>query len=543
MSKVLGLCFSRSSQLLLVTIFLMVLPTFLYWNTTWLPYGLRDDYSVTRESREEHGKEVQFCGSQARPIYGWLLQTTFKHIDHIRDLSWSRLIGSFCLGLLSATACAILFLMYGWSLVTAACVGALLALVPSGQMVASWSILWPYAVSALLSMCAFAIAERSFRDSTRSWVKRLGWACLAGVVVIASSWIFQPNGLFYLVFVAVGVVRRGEWSRQTSRLRLIQHMLLLGGSLLLAYAFIRLFFAIGWLPMSKRIAFEPDIPGKLVWFARNALPNALALLVLNDFQGRTTPYYQIAVAAMGLLLLSGGMLVGRRHGWREAVVWFGAFLVLVVGAYSINIVASERWPSYRTIYPLVGIVIVFSAASMEVLGEAVPVLKRWRHGLGLALVVVAAVLARKQAYELIAVPQNKEYRLVEQESKKLDLARDQKVYVITPTPAIAPARLLYSDEFGSLSTDSDWVPKEILKLVFYEKYPAMPPCRSLDHMVSGEKPPREGSYDVVIDLRGLRSLPELKLSAGVPRCGRRPSSQWPRRFFRFVGRHRGTRPD
>jgi hypothetical protein len=286
--------------------------------------------------------------------------------------------------------------------------------------------------------------------------------------------------------------------------RLIQHLLLLMGALLMAYALIRLFFALDLLPMSKRIAFEPDLPGKLVWFARNSLPNAMALLVLNDFQGRTAPYYQMAVAAMGLLLITGGVLVGRRRGWRESVVWFGGLVVLVIGAHGINIAASERWPSYRTIHPLVGVVIIFSAAAMEVLGEAIPILKRSRHYLGLVLVAVAAVLARHQAYELIAVPQNKEYRLVEQESKKLDLARDQKVYVITPTPAIAPARLAYSDEFGSLSTDSDWVPKEILKLIFYEKDPTIPPCRSLNHMVSGEKPPPPGLYDVVLDLRGLR---------------------------------------
>jgi hypothetical protein len=494
--------------LFFVLLALLALPTFLYWNTTWLHYGLRDDYSVTRESREEYGKEVRFCGSQARPIYGWLLQSTFKHIDHIRDLSWARLGGSVCLGLISAGACAILVLMFGWSLVTAACLGALLALVPTGQVIASWSILWPYAFSALLAMSAFATAEHSFRQPVDSRAKRLMLTSIASVLVISSTWVFQPNALFYLVFVAAAVVRRGEWIKQSSRIRLFQHLLLLGGALVVAYLLIRLFFATGLLPISKRIAFEADLPGKLLWFARNALPNALAMLVLNDFQGRTAPYYQIAVVSTTLLIITGGILVGKRHGWRQAAFWFGALLVLVVGSYSINIVAAERWPSYRTIYPLVGVVLVFMAASMEVLGEAIPSLKRFRHGLGLMLVVAAAILARRQAYELIAVPQNKEYRLVEQESKKLDLTRDQKVYVITPTPSIAPARLLYSDEFGSLSIDSDWVPKEILKLIFYENYPTQPRCTSLDHMVSGEKPPPPGLYDVVIDLRGLREMPE-----------------------------------
>ena len=501
-----GVRFSRSSKILLVTLFLFVLPTCVYWNTIWAQYGLRDDYGVVRESREEPGAVVRFCGSHARPIYGWLLQMSFKHIDHIRDISWARLGGSAMLGLLAASVCATLVLQYGWSLLTAACVGALLTLVPSAQIVACWGILWAYDVSTLLSLAAFAIAEHSFRQPKASWTKRLCLFGLASLLVVASALNYQSNSFFYLVFVAIGVVRRGVWSRASSRVRLIQHGLLLVGALLMAYALIRLLFAFDLLPMSKRIAFEPDLPGKLVWFAHNSLPNALALLVLNDFQGRTAPYYQIAVAAMGLLLLTGGVLVGRRRGWRESVVWFGGLVALLIGAHGINIVASERWPSYRTIHPLVGVVIVFSAAAMEVLGEAIPFLKRSRHALGLVLVVVAAFLARRQTYELITLPQNKEYRLVEQESKKLDPARDQKVYVITPTPALAPVRLAYSDEFGSLSTDSDWVPKEILKLIFYEKYPTLPPCRSLDHMVSGEQPPPPGLYDVVLDLRGLRAM-------------------------------------
>jgi hypothetical protein len=109
---------------------------------------------------------------------------------------------------------------------------------------------------------------------------------------------------------------------------------------------------------------------------------------------------------------------------------------------------------------------------------------------------------------LIAVPQNKEYRLVVQESAKLDLTRDQRVFVITPTPSIAPVRLMSTDEFGSLSTDSDWVPKEIMKLHLYENHLGAQACRSLDHMDSVEKPPPPGSYEVVIDLPGLRDMAE-----------------------------------
>jgi len=273
--------------------------------------------------------------------------------------------------------------------------------------------------------------------------------------------------------------------------------------MLTAYALIRGAFALEWLPMSKRVAFEHDLIGKLIWFCHETLPNGLALLVLNDFHGRTQPWYGLAVTATSVLIGAGGVLVFKRRGWREGMVWFVGLVVLLIGSHGINLMAAERWASYRTIFPLMGVVLVYMAASMELVGEVLPAVKRLRGVFGVGLVVVASLMARKQAYELLAVPQHEELELVRAESKKLDLTRDQKVYVITPTPEIAPAHWLYSDEFGSLSTDSDWVPKEMMKLLFLEASPGVPTVRSLDHIVSGEKPPPPGLYDVVIDLRGL----------------------------------------
>jgi len=483
-----------------------MLPICVYWNTTWAHFGLRDDYGVAREAHEEPGKEVLFCGSQARPVYGYLMHAEFQYLDHIGELSWARLTGSVLLGVLAASTCVMLVWLYGWSVLTAACVGALFALSPSAQVIASWGILWPYVVSALLSTLAFVLAENAFRLSLsfQCWKSRAlaGAAMLLAMISVLN---YQPVSLFYLVFIAAAVVRRGEWTKQGSRRKLVFHLLLFGGAMLMAYALIRLAFAAEWLPMSKRIAFEHDPVGKLVWFVQQVLPNAFALFVLNDVHGRTAPYYQIAVGVTSLLLLAGGFLAGRR-GWSMTLLWFGGLVVLLIGSYGINLLAAERFFSYRTVFPLVGVVIIFLAASLEQVGEVIPLLKRWRHGIALTVVAVAALLARWQTYELIARPQNAEYRLVERESKKLDLTRDQRVYVITPTPELAPTSLTYADEFGSLSTDSDWVPKEMMKLIFHEKYPESPRCTSLDHMVSGAKPPPPGLYDVVLDLRGLREL-------------------------------------
>jgi hypothetical protein len=493
----------------ILALVLFIGPTFLYWKTTWTEYGLRDDYSVTREAHEEDGKQVQFCGSQARPLEGWLLEKSFLYIDNVREMSWSRLGGSLTLGLMGAGSFLVLVMLHGWRMTTAACLGAMFAVVPSAQVIASWSILWPYELAAVLSMLGFVVAESGFRRGG-GLVRQGLWCAAAACLVVSSVWIFQPNGLFYLVFVAVKVVRRGELLQKAPRTRILQHLLLLAASMLLAYVLIRLVFAAGWLPMSKRVAFEHDYLGKLVWYAKNSLPNALAVLVLNDLQGRTSPYFQMAAAFTSLLIVWGGVLVFRRRGFREGLLWFAGMLFFLLGAYGINLMVSERWASYRTIYPLVGVVLVYLAASVELLGESIAVIKRFRFVLGVGLVATAAVLARNQAYELIAVPQNLEWRLVQSEAAKLDLSKDQRVYVITPTPEMVPAALRYSDEFGSLSTDSDWVPKEMLKLLLREKLSEKSPCRSLDHMISGSEVPKAGAYDVVLDLRGLRNLQAAK---------------------------------
>lgn len=500
----LGIGLRRGGWLALGSALLILLPVTLYWNTTWAEFGLRDDYGVLREALEEPHMIERFCGSHARPVFGWLLRATFTQFDTIGDLAWARFLGAMLIGVLAACVFQVLVRLHGWSVLTAVVVSAMLTVLPSVQVVAGWAILWPYTVSALFSLGAFVAAERGFRVSAGLSWRQAGWCGLAGALVVASVWVYQPNGLFYLVFVAVKVVRRGEILEPAPRYRLIQHMALLGAAMLTAYALIRLTFALEWLPMSSRVAFERDPLGKLAWFVRHSLPNGLALPVLNDFRGRTALWYGLAAGVTVLLVSTGGVLVFKRRGWREGVVWFAGLAVLLVASHGINLLAAERWASYRTIFPLAGVVLIYLAASVELWGEVLPQVRRWRGVVGCAALAVSAWLAHTQAYELIAEPQQRELELVRAESRKLDRARDQRVYVITPTPEIAPSRLLYSDEFGTLSTDSDWVPKEMMKLIFREEHPDEPPCRSLDHMVSGEKPPPPGLYDVVIDLRGLR---------------------------------------
>src|SRR5579862_7501498 len=142
----------------LLTLVLFLVPMMSYWPATFHDYGLRDDYSNLREAHEEPGKVVQFCASHARPIYGWLLQSTYGQTSSVQNLQWMRLLASLILGAISLVMFRGLRSL-GWSFNTSLCFAILLALVPSAQVVAGWAVGWPYAAAALLPIAAFFTVE------------------------------------------------------------------------------------------------------------------------------------------------------------------------------------------------------------------------------------------------------------------------------------------------------------------------------------------------------------------------------------------------
>jgi len=117
--------------------------------------------------------------------------------------------------------------------------------------------------------------------------------------------------------------------------------------------------------------------------------------------------------------------------------------------------------------------------------------------------LVGLPLARIQAHTLFALPQQEELALVEEGAKKLALLDRATVFIIRPTidDTCAPQR--YSDEFGTLSTDSDWVPKEMLKLLLNGQVPDFSKRYTF---ICGRSLPAGRTFPVVIDMRRLKQL-------------------------------------
>jgi hypothetical protein len=473
---------------------LCLLPAALYWDTIFHRYGFRDDYAVLRESHEEPGKILSACAAQGRPLYGLLMERSFRLLTNIEDLQWLRLGSAWLLGLVALAMYAAM-LQAKWDRVTAALVAALLTVLPGSQLLVGWAVAWPLALALLLPVAGYAAVELA---STRArGGGRLGlW--LAGVgCVAASALIYQPNSLFYLVPVAAGLWPRRRWTGRSRLEWLLRHVATLALGLGAAFAFVLGAFAIGWFPSASYGGLEQDWIGKLHWFVTEPLRNAFATIVLDD---ESSPGgAQRAAVLAAFVVIAGVVREWQTRGWRQGLWWGLALAALLLGSYSVNLLAADRWAAYRTLLPLTGVVLIFLALAVLRLGGR----KLARCGLAV-LLLAGGLLAHRQAFELIAWPQGVELALLESGAERIAPAMRPRVYVITPTPFDRAGTRGFADEFGSLSTASDWAPKEMLALILRERHGSRRDARFPLLCSTGRRPPPPGSYDVVIDLRQVR---------------------------------------
>ena len=483
---------------------ILLTPLLAYWPTIFHYYGLRDSYSNLREAHEEPGKLMRFCASHARPIYGWLLEVSLSRIDTIRELQWMRLLSALLLGAVSLVSYRLLRRI-GWSVGFSLLLALWLGLLPSAQVFVGWEIGWPYSVAVLLTLAAFWLVEGKRATAGDAMQANPGRLAGAVVLVAASALVYQPNALFYTVPLTalVGFRRRGE-ERPILR-RIWPHVAVVGAGLALAYATIRLCYAYGIFRTSARIAFESQWIGKLRWFVTEPLPNALSFFVINDDHRRDHTGYLLGAIAAGVIILAGVAWEWHRRGRARGMVWLGGLLGLPLLAFAISLVAAEHYATYRTILPLSGVLLCWLLISLHSLfGHIGSGAKRLA---AFGLIASALLVARHRAYALLAVPQGNEWQLILEGAAKVRLDADRPtIFAIEPSVDDISTTTIYHDEFGSLSSNSEWVPKEMFKRAMHDLHPEVPQLDQRYRFASGWRLPSTGHFDVIIDLRMLRKM-------------------------------------
>ena len=488
----------------LLTALLFLVPLVTYWPAIFHPYGLRDDYSNLREAHEEPGTILKFCASHARPIYGWLLQATYGQTSSVENLEWTRLLATLLIGATSLVMFRGLRSL-GWSINSSLCFAILLGLMPSAQVIAGWAVGWPYAATALLAIAGFFTVEGAMAVGLSAGVGRAmsQWLLALGLMVV-SALIYQPSALFYVVPMAGALIAQRRHAAARTAQWLSVHLGFVVAALGLAYGIISALYMTGVFHKSGRIAFETHWGEKILWFLKEALPNGLSLFVLNDNNGRDHELYLACSGLVGLLLLAGLVMEWRRHGRVRAMIWAAGLFGLPVFAAGVSLLASERFATYRTILAMTAVLLCFLVASVRALTE------HWgvsgRRLLASVVVSVAFFTAQHHVYALIAVPQGNEWELVMAGAKhvRLNAAAHPRIFAIASSPKDISTASIYHDEFGSLSSNSEWVPKEMFKRAMHDLHPDVADLESRYDFSEGYKLPRGQHYDVIIDMHRLR---------------------------------------
>ncbi len=505
---------------LMIGAMLFLIPLAAYWPTTFHDYGLRDDYSNMREAREEPGKVLEFCASQARPLYGLLLRSSFARVASVRDLEWLRLLGALLLGAV-ASASFLGLRRLGWSDGASLVFAALVGLTPAAQVIAGWAIGWPYALTALIAFGGFFAAELGL--AARTGGARAALLSAAFASIAASALIYQPSTFFYLVPMSAAFIAARARGTQATLRWLARHIALIAAALGAAYATMSALYAAGIFEKSERVAIETQWGGKLLWYAREVLPNALSVFVLNDDHGRGRAQYLIGAALLALLLSGGAALEWRRHGRARGLLWLTALAGLPLFAVSVSMIAAERYATYRTIFAMTAVLVCFAVASADALTANWS--KARRTALAASAFLGALLTAQYHAYALLALPQGHEWRLVMNGAERVQLRGlpPPRIFIVAPDPADSSTARIYHDEFGSLSSNSDWVPKEMFKRAMRDLHPTTPHLDSRYAFASGDAWPK-GRFDVVVDMRRLRLFRAGDQSAGYLAIARSPDS-------------------
>jgi hypothetical protein len=399
----------------------------------------------------------------------------------------------------------------GWSFNSSLCFALLLALVPASQVIASWAIGWPYAVAALLAFGGFFTADGALAMNMRASAHRAvgQWLVALGLMLL-SALVYQPSAMFYVVPLAAALIAQRRRSIGETARWLGIHLGFVVASLGLAYCTMSLLYAAQVFVKSGRIAFEHHWGDKIAWFLHEPLPNALSLFVLNDDNHRNHAAYLLCAAAMGLILIAGVYLEWRRHGRNRGLIWLGGLVTLPTFAFAVSLVASERYATYRTILAMTAVLLCFLIASIGALT------RHWsmnsRRLLAAVVATAAYLTAQHHAYALIAVPQGNEWQLIVQGAKQVhfkastaDSARP-RIFVIASAVSDISTASIYHDEFGSLSTNSEWVPREMFKRAMHDLHPNIANLESRYVFLSGVKLPVDHNFDVIIDLHRLHQF-------------------------------------
>jgi len=484
----------------LIAAALLIAPLTVYWPTVTHEYGFRDDYAHLREVRERPGWLMQLTTANGRPVYGVVLEPSVRAIHQVPELAALRATSAVLIGVVAVLLWWQLK-RSGWSEAQSAALAAAVAVLPGTQIVVGWAIAWPIALALVVAVAGFACIDRGL---ARAGPARVALLAAGFTLYWIAGLTYQTSALFVVMPFAAALLLREGTSADADARWTVAHLGLLFASLAAGFLAMSIVFTEGVVQEAARMNLEPDPLIKLLWFARNPLPNSIALFALRDSYA-TPEWFWLVVAGVVAVCVSGFVYGAKTAQHRQR--WLFAALVLPFVAHSVSLAASSQVIGYRTLLPLSGLFLVLFAFAVRVLAARFSVSRAAETAVLAGLVAVGAVLAHHYSLTLIAEPQGREWRLFQAAVDRLPLSSGTRVYVERPTTDYRSTDRIYADEHGSLSADAQWAVVEMFRAALRQRFPNGLP-EGMSYTLATNVGPPLVPYDFVVDLRELRNQGE-----------------------------------
>ena len=362
-------------------------------------------------------------------------------MDKVAELSQLRMLGALLVGVVGVFVWRQLR-RSGWSEGQAAAIGAAIILLPGSQVVVGWAIAWPIALGLIAALAGFSSVERGFKARG---VLRVTFVATGVALYFVAGLTYQTSALFAVVPLAAVLLMREGTTLRDDAYWVVAHIGLLFMSLVVGYVAMTVMFTEGVVYEAARMHIEPHPFIKLLWFARNPLPNSVALFALRDAIATPLWFWLVVAGVVALMLL--GLLLGATTR-QQRLRWLFVALLLPFVAHSVSLAASSQAIGYRTLLPLSGVFLVLAAFGFRAVAARVRLPRTAEATVLVVFLAFCAFVAHQNAFTLIAEPQGREWQLVKAAASRFQPTNDTRVYLIRPTsPQHRSTERLYADEF------------------------------------------------------------------------------------------------
>ncbi|MGO8948185.1 MAG: hypothetical protein ACLQUY_11075 [Ktedonobacterales bacterium] len=433
-----------------------------------IPFAFYDDYENLYHA-DTLGSSVDMFTpvENGRAIQAYLFKWTFSVVHDLNELRYVRLISVIGIALCAWLTFWVLRRV-GMRYWPAFCIPIVVFALPGYQVFVAWSLSAFHAYGLLLAGAALLLTERAL---TAPFTRRF-WLLLslASLLELASMMTYQPAAMMYLFFAAIVLfVGHVGVAQSLKRLGVYLGVTFLAIGLDDASLHALPALILGQGAPDPRTQLVHDIPGKIVWFLKQPLRNALNLTSITP--STRTGVLIGTFIVIGLLLYFKGTIETR-------LVKLVLALSLLPISYFPSLVTVDNFAAYRYMVAMGSLLVLYLALAIIGFAGLLDYVSLSRIKAAVITVplmlfaLYAGVIAAKTVTLEFALPQYTELAYLNSQLQPVKQQHPHVIYFVLSTIKDSTAPVVLYDEFGLPSSVKSWNAAPMVYLALQETDPA-----------------------------------------------------------------------